>query len=78
MSTQCEVTGKQAAGANMSLFERYLTVWVFLCIVVGIGLGQLFPGLFQFVFELVFTFNINLPTSQFCCKADILAFLPDC
>ncbi|XKF30927.1 ACR3 family arsenite efflux transporter [Alicycliphilus denitrificans] len=30
--------------ATMSVFERYLTVWVVLCIVVGIGLGQAFPG----------------------------------
>ena len=28
---------------GMSVFERYLTVWVVLCIVVGIGLGQVFP-----------------------------------
>ncbi len=28
---------------GMSMFERYLTVWVVLCIVVGIGLGQVFP-----------------------------------
>ncbi|MBV7540558.1 ACR3 family arsenite efflux transporter [Acidovorax sp. sic0104] len=27
----------------MSVFERYLTVWVVLCIVVGIGLGQMLP-----------------------------------
>ena len=27
----------------MNFFERYLTVWVFLCIAVGIVLGQLFP-----------------------------------
>lgn len=31
----------------MSLFERYLSVWVALCIVVGIALGQLFPAPFQ-------------------------------
>ena len=30
--------------SSMSVFERYLTVWVVLCIVVGIGLGQFFPG----------------------------------
>ena len=47
MSAQCEVTARQAAGAPMSVFERYLTLWVFLCIVAGIGLGQLFPGVFQ-------------------------------
>ena len=47
MSSQCETTAKRAAGAPMSVFERYLTVWVFLCIVVGIGLGQFAPGVFQ-------------------------------
>lgn len=31
----------------MSAFERYLSVWVFLCIVAGIALGQLFPAAFE-------------------------------
>ncbi|HBF29502.1 ACR3 family arsenite efflux transporter [Rhizobium sp.] len=31
----------------MSTFERYLTIWVFLCIIVGIALGLLMPGLFH-------------------------------
>jgi len=31
----------------MSVFERYLTLWVALCIVAGIALGQVFPGVFQ-------------------------------
>ena len=44
MSAQCEVTAKAAAGAPMNLFERYLTVWVVLCIVAGVVLGQLLPG----------------------------------
>jgi ACR3 family arsenite transporter len=35
MSAQCEITAKQAVGAPMSVFERYLSVWVFLCIVTG-------------------------------------------
>lgn len=30
--------------SGMGAFERYLTVWVALCIVAGIGLGQAFPG----------------------------------
>lgn len=33
----------------MSNFERYLTVWVFLCIIVGIALGHLMPGIFHAV-----------------------------
>ena len=46
MSIQCEVTGRQAAGSPMGLFERYLSVWVALCIAAGIGLGLAFPELF--------------------------------
>jgi len=33
----------------MSTFERYLTIWVFLCIAVGVALGHLMPGVFQIV-----------------------------
>ncbi|MDZ4370801.1 MAG: ACR3 family arsenite efflux transporter [Phenylobacterium sp.] len=33
----------------MSLFDRYLSLWVALCIVAGVALGNLFPGLFQTV-----------------------------
>ena len=29
---------------RLSFFEKYLTVWVFLCIIAGILLGRLFPG----------------------------------
>jgi hypothetical protein len=36
MSVQCEVTAKQAAGAPMSVFERWLTLWVALCILAAI------------------------------------------
>jgi len=60
MSAQCEVAGKAAEGAPMGVFERYLTVWVFLCIVVGIVLGQLFPALFQAVGRLEVA-RVNLP-----------------
>lgn len=31
----------------MSIFERYLTVWVALCIIAGVALGHLFPEVFQ-------------------------------
>ena len=33
----------------MSLFERYLSLWVALCIAAGVLLGNLFPGIFQVV-----------------------------
>jgi ACR3 family arsenite transporter len=46
----------------MNLFERYLTVWVGLCIVIGIGLGQGFPGVFQLVGNIEMA-HINLPVA---------------
>ncbi|MDH5485015.1 MAG: ACR3 family arsenite efflux transporter [Gammaproteobacteria bacterium] len=46
----------------MGLFERYLSLWVALCIVVGIGLGHLLPALFQTVGGLEIA-HINLPVA---------------
>ncbi|MFN3709639.1 MAG: ACR3 family arsenite efflux transporter [Alishewanella aestuarii] len=36
----------------MGFFERYLSLWVALCIGAGIGLGTLFPGAFQMLANL--------------------------
>ncbi len=44
----------------MSSFERYLTLWVALCIVVGIALGHWFPGVFHAVGALEIA-KVNLP-----------------
>ncbi|MGA2398045.1 MAG: ACR3 family arsenite efflux transporter [Steroidobacteraceae bacterium] len=44
----------------MTVFERYLTVWVFLCIVIGITFGQLLPDLFQAISALSVA-QVNLP-----------------
>ncbi|MDR3426464.1 ACR3 family arsenite efflux transporter [Silvimonas sp.] len=60
MSAQCEVIGKQAAGAPLSVFERYLTLWVAICIVVGIALGQGLPGVFKAVGAMEIA-KVNLP-----------------
>ncbi len=45
---------------HMSRFERYLTVWVFICIVAGIGLGQIFPAVFQAIGHMEVA-HVNLP-----------------
>jgi ACR3 family arsenite transporter len=44
----------------MSIFERYLTVWVFLCIVVGIALGQFVPAPFHAIGRMEVA-QVNLP-----------------
>jgi ACR3 family arsenite transporter len=46
----------------MGGFERYLTVWVTLCIVAGIGLGHLVPGLFRGIGAMEVA-RVNLPVA---------------
>ncbi|HAJ92581.1 MAG TPA: arsenical-resistance protein [Gammaproteobacteria bacterium] len=46
----------------MNLFERYLSIWVFLCIIVGIALGHWFPGVFQSLGALEVA-KVNLPVA---------------
>ena len=53
-------TGPVAAPAPMNLFERYLTVWVALCIVIGILLGQALPAFFKAISSIEIA-KVNLP-----------------
>jgi ACR3 family arsenite transporter len=46
----------------MNLFARYLTVWVLLCIVAGIGLGHAFPGAFAWLGARELA-HVNLPVA---------------
>ena len=60
MFVQCENTGKRAAKATMSFFERYLSIWVLLCIVGGIAGGQAAPAVFHVIGK-VEVAHVNLP-----------------
>jgi len=46
--------------APIGFFERYLTVWVGLCIAAGVLLGQLLPGAFQAVAAMEVA-QVNIP-----------------
>jgi ACR3 family arsenite transporter len=46
----------------MTLFERYLTLWVALCIVVGIALGHMLPGVFHALGATTVA-EVNLPVA---------------
>ncbi len=48
--------------SQMGIFERYLTLWVALCIAIGIGLGYIFPDLFQQIGQVELA-RINLPVA---------------
>ncbi len=60
MTAATESARSMPAAPTMSVFERYLTVWVFLCIVVGIALGQFAPGVFQAIGHMELA-QVNLP-----------------
>jgi len=54
MATEACIT-KQPQG--LGFFEKYLTVWVLLCIGVGIALGRVAPGVAQFLDGLAISVN---------------------
>lgn len=48
------------AGSNLSFFEKYLTVWVFLCILAGIAIGRLFPGV-AVTLDAISIYQVSIP-----------------
>ena len=58
MSVECPAEEKQSGG--IGFFERYLTVWVGLCIVAGVILGKFAPGLAKSLDEMAIYVN-NAP-----------------
>ncbi len=53
---------KQSGSARLGPFERWLSGWVALCILAGIGLGQVVPGLFHALGNLTVA-QVNLPVA---------------
>jgi ACR3 family arsenite transporter len=62
MSAEAQAASARSHKANMGLFERYLSLWVGLCIVVGIVLGQVLPTAFRAAGRLEIA-QINLPVA---------------
>ncbi|MGI9143040.1 MAG: ACR3 family arsenite efflux transporter [Fluviibacter sp.] len=63
MSSKADVENSQASTKpQMGLFERYLTLWVGLCIVAGILLGQAIPSVFHAIGTMTVA-QVNLPVA---------------
>jgi ACR3 family arsenite transporter len=62
MSSKTSQVNPQAvqAGGTLSIFEKYLTVWVILCILAGITLGRLLPGIAQ-TLDAMSIYNVSIP-----------------
>ena len=61
MTSVSEISRRRAAPA-LGTFERYLTVWVALCIVAGIVLGRLLPGPFHALGRMTVA-EVNIPVA---------------
>ena len=55
-----EEKGSMAFEKRLDFFERYLSLWVGLCIVIGILLGKLFPEVMNMLSQLEVS-HVNLP-----------------
>jgi arsenite transporter len=53
---------RRPAGPGLDLFGRYLSLWVALCILAGIGLGEIAPGVFAALAAMEFA-HVNLPVA---------------
>jgi arsenite transporter len=60
MSRQYQLAAEALPKSPISFFERYLTIWVALCIVAGIALGQLFPAAVEAVSRMEMA-RVNIP-----------------
>jgi arsenite transporter len=62
MSNKSSSLNPQAvkAGSQLSFFEKYLTLWVAVCIVAGIFLGRVFPGIAQ-TLDAISVYNVSIP-----------------
>ena len=60
MTTSHTTAVAGGAAPAIGFFERYLTIWVALCIIAGILLGQAFPGVFQAIGSLEIA-RVNIP-----------------
>ena len=55
----------KSAAPAMGVFERYLTLWVALCIIVGIALGQAAPVVFHTIGEATIA-QVNCRSRRWC------------
>ena len=56
------MSGKNESGGGISFFEKYLTVWVILCMAAGILIGRYLPAVPAFLGKLEYA-NVSIPVA---------------
>ena len=69
MTSVIDTSGRRAAPA-LGTFERYLSLWVALCIIAGIVLGRLLPAPFQMLGRVTVA-EVNIPVAVPNDRADV-------
>jgi ACR3 family arsenite transporter len=59
MSAQCTVEQKKA---SIGFFEKYLSVWVIICIVIGVAIGRFLPAVPNFLSKLEYA-HVSIPVA---------------
>lgn len=54
--------GEENKGKGLGVFEKYLTIWVAICIVIGIAIGQLLPIIPETLNKFEY-YNVSLPVA---------------
>lgn len=54
--------GEESKGKGLGVFERYLTIWVAACIVIGISIGQLLPIIPETLNKFEY-YNVSIPVA---------------
>jgi arsenite transporter len=62
MNRSESTTGTEKPAGGIGFFEKWLSLWVGLCIVAGIFLGNILPGVFGFLSELEYA-SVNIPVA---------------
>jgi len=51
---------KQVKSSGISFFEKYLTIWVALCMIIGVGIGKFIPSIPSFLGKFEYA-NVSIP-----------------
>ena len=45
---------------KISFFDKYLTLWVIICMVIGVSIGEFIPGIPNFLSKFEY-YNVSVP-----------------